>query len=295
MVTKIGLVGLGLMGQAMSISLSKAGFELYGYDIAPDQVKKAEGKGVKGLPSPKEVALQSDLVISSLPSSEIVEEVHCGVNGTCTGGKRGQVLVDTSTISPEAARRIGERLAAQGFHFIDAPISGTSGMVARGDCFVMAGGDPEALERCLPPLKAIAKQVFHVGPNGAGAQMKLIHNHLIATMTASIAEAFALGMKAGMDPKKMLEIFLPGAVGSKMLEVRGPMMASNHYEPHMKAVLFLKDLRLILENGQNLGAPLPLAGVAQQLMTASVSMGHGMQDVAAVLKVYEALAGIVRS
>ncbi len=294
MAEKIGLVGLGLMGQAMSISLSKAGFELYGYDIAPDQIKAAEGKGVKGLRSPKEVAFQSDLVISSLPSSEAVEEVHCGSEGTSAAGKKGQILVDTSTISPESARRVGERLAARGFHFVDAPISGTSGMVARGDCLVMAGGDKEALERCLPALKAIAKQIFHVGPNGAGAQMKLIHNHLIATMTASIAEAFSLGMKAGMDPKTMLDVFLPGAVGSKMLEVRGPMMAANHYEPHMKAVLFLKDLRLILENGQNLGAPLPLAGVAQQLMTASVSMGFGTEDVAAVLRVYEALAGIVR-
>ena len=294
MVTKVGLVGLGLMGQAMSISLSKAGFELYGYDIVPEQMTLAEGKGVRGLPSPREVASASDVVISSLPSSEIVEEVHCGESGTCEGGKKGQVLVDTSTISPEAARRIAERLSARGFHFIDAPISGTSGMVARGDCLVMAGGSKEALEICRPPLHAIAKQVFHVGPSGAGAQMKLIHNHLIATMTASIAEAFALGMKAGMDPKKMLEVFLPGAVGSKMLEVRGPMMAANHYEPHMKAALFLKDLRLILENGQNLGAPLPLAGVAQQLMTASVSMGFGLEDVAAVLKVYETLAGIVR-
>jgi 2-hydroxy-3-oxopropionate reductase len=234
------------------------------------------------------------VVISSLPSSEIVEEVHCGKNGTCEGGKKGQVLADTSTISPEAARRIAERLAARGFHFLDAPISGTSGMVARGDCLVMAGGSREALDTCLPPFNAIAKQVFHVGPSGAGAQMKLIHNHLIATMTASIAEAFALGMKAGMDPKKMLEVFLPGAVGSKMMEVRGPMMAANRYEPHMKATLFLKDLRLILENGQNLGAPLPLAGVAQQLMTASVSMGFGLEDVAAVLKVYETLSGIVR-
>lgn len=293
MITKIGLVGLGLMGQAMSLSLSKAGFELYGYDIVPEQMTLAEGKGVRGLPSPREVASTSDVVISSLPNSEIVEEVHCGESGTCEGGKKGQVLVDTSTISPEAARRIAERLAAGGFHFIDAPISGTSGMVARGDCLVMAGGNKEALEICLPPLNAIAKQVFHVGPSGAGAQMKLIHNHLIATMTASIAEAFALGMKAGMDPKKMLEVFLPGAVGSKMMEVQ-IMMVANRYEPHMKAVLFLKDLRLILENGQILGAPLPLAGVAQQLMTASVSMGFGLEDVAAVLKVYETLAGIVR-
>ncbi len=294
MVMKIGIVGLGFMGQAMCISLSKAGFELVGYDVLPEQMSLAEEKGVRGLDSPKGVAREADIVISSLPTSEIVEEVHCGSNGTCEGASEGQILVDTSTISPEAARRVAERLASGGFPFIDAPISGTSGMVARGDCLVMAGGDKDALEKCLPVLNAIAKQVFHVGPSGTGAQIKLIHNHLVAIMTASIAEAFALAMKAGIEPERILEVFLPSAVNSKLLEVRGPMMVANRYEPHMKASLFLKDLRLILENGQNLGAPLPLASVAQQMMTASVSMGYGLEDVASVLKVYEKMAGIVR-
>lgn len=294
MAMKIGLVGLGLMGQAMSISLSKAGFELFGYDILPEQMKLAEGKGVKGLDSPKEVARKADIVISALPTSEIVEEVHCGGDGTCEGASEGQVLVDTSTISPEAARRIAKRLAGRGLPFIDAPISGTSGMVARGDCLVMAGGDKDALEKCLPPLNAIAKKVFHVGPSGAGAQIKLVHNHLVATIVASMAEAFAMGMKAGLEPEKMLEVFLPSAVSSKMMEVRGPMMVADRYEPHMKATLFLKDLRLILESGQNLGVALPLASVTQQMMTASVSMGYGLEDVAAVLRVYEKLAGVTR-
>ena len=294
MLKKIGVVGLGFMGQAMCITLSKAGFELFGYDILPEQMELAREKGVRGLDSPRAVARQSDIVISALPSSETVEEVHCGVNGTCEGAGEGQVLVDTSTISPEAARRIAERLASRGFPFIDAPISGTSGMVARGDCLVMAGGDKDALERCLPALNAIAKKVFHIGPSGTGAQIKLIHNHLVAIMTASIAEAFALAMKGGIDLEKILEVFSQSAVNSGMMEVRGPMMAADRYEPHMKASLFLKDLRLIMENGQNLGAPLPLAGVAQQMMTASVSMGYGLEDVASVLRVYEKLAGVAR-
>ena len=294
MTMNIGLVGLGFMGQAMCIGLKKAGFELFGYDILPEQMKLAEKKGVTGLNSPKEVARQSDIIISALPTSEIVEEVHCGSDGTCEGASDGQVLVDTSTISPEAARGVAERLAARGLPFIDASISGTSGMVAQGDCLVMAGGDKDALDRCLPPLNAIAKQVFHVGPSGTGAQIKLVHNHIIATTVASIAEAFAMGMKAGLEPEKMMEVFLPSAVGSKMMEVRGPMMVADRYEPHMKAALFLKDLRLILESGQNLGASLPLASIAQQMMTASVSMGDGLEDVAVVLRVYEKLAGVVR-
>jgi 3-hydroxyisobutyrate dehydrogenase-like beta-hydroxyacid dehydrogenase len=167
-------------------------------------------------------------------------------------------------------------------------------MVVQRDCLVMVGGDREALEKCMPVFNAIAKKVIHAGPIGAGSQMKLVHNHLIATISVSIAEAFALGIKAGIDPAMMLEAFIPGAAGSKMLEVRGPLMAENKYDPFMKAKLFLKDLRLILENGQNQGAALPLAGVAQQMMTACVSMGYGQEDLAAVLKVYESLAGIER-
>ena len=291
---KVGFVGLGLMGQAMSHNLVKDGYEVFGYDILPEQIKLAEEKGVKGAGSPKEVAQKAELVISAVPNAKIVEEVHCGSNGTFEGADKGAVLVDTSTISPEDARRIADRLASQGFVFIDAPISGASGMVVKRDCLVMAGGDREALEKCMPVFNAIAKKVIHAGPNGAGSQMKLVHNHLIATITASIAEAFALGIKAGIDPAMMLEAFIPGAAGSKMLEVRGPLMVENKYEPFMTAKLFLKDLRLILENGQNQGAALPLAGVAQQMMTACVSMGYGQEDVAAVLKVYEKLAGVER-
>ena len=294
MTMKVGFVGLGLMGQAMSHNLVKDGYQVFGYDILPGQVKAAEEKGVIGLGSPREVAQEAELVISAVPNAQVVEEVHCGAEGTCEGADPGAVLVDTSTISPEDARRIADRLASRGFVFMDAPISGASGMVVQRDCLVMAGGDGEALEQCMPVFNAIAKKVIHAGPVGAGSQMKLVHNHLIATISVSIAEAFALGIKAGMDPALMLEAFVPGAAGSKMLEVRGPLMVNNTYDPFMKADLFLKDLRLILENGQKQGAALPLAGVAQQMMTACVAMGHGREDVAAVLKVYEKLAGIER-
>ena len=294
MTMKVGFVGLGLMGQAMSHNLLKDGYKVFGYDILPEQMTLAEEKGVIGLGSPREVAQEAELVISAVPNAKIVEEVHCGSNGTCEGADKGAVLVDTSTISPEDARRIAHGLASQGFVFIDAPISGASGMVVKRDCLVMAGGDREALEKCMPVFNAIAKKVIHAGPSGAGSQLKLVHNHLIATLSVSIAEAFALGIKAGIDPGMMLEAFVPGAAGSKMLEVRGPLMVDNKYEPFMTAELFLKDLRLILENGQNQGAALPMAGVAQQMMTACVSMGYGKEDVAAVLKVYEKLAGVER-
>ena len=294
MTMKVGFVGLGLMGQAMSHNLLKDGYKVFGYDILPEQMTLAEEKGVIGLGSPREVAQEAELVISAVPNAKIVEEVHCGSNGTCEGADKGAVLVDTSTISPEDARRIAHGLASQGFVFIDAPISGASGMVVKRDCLVMAGGDREALEKCMPVFNAIAKKVIHAGPSGAGSQLKLVHNHLIATLSVSIAEAFALGIKAGIDPGMMLEAFVPGAAGSKMLEVRGPLIVDNKYEPFMTAELFLKDLRLILENGQNQGAVLPMAGVAQQMMTACVSMGYGKEDVAAVLKVYEKLAGVER-
>ncbi len=291
---RVGIVGLGLMGQAMSTSFSEAGFELVGYDILESQIKAAEAKGVRGLSSPMEVAREADVVISSLPNSDIVQEVHLGPEGTSQGAHDGLVLIDTSTVSPEATRSIGSRLGEKGIPFLDAPISGTSAMVARRDCIVMVGGDKGAFERSRVVLEAIGKKVFHIGPAGAGAQLKLIANHLVGTLTVALAEALALGLKAGLDPRLMLEVLGPSASGSRMMDVRGPLMATGDFEAQMKLDMFLKDFRLILGNGQSLGVPLPMVSIAQQLSTAASSMGYGGKDLAAVLKVFEEMASIKR-
>lgn len=290
----VGIVGLGLMGQAMSGSLSEAGFKLVGYDILEAQMKAAGEKGVHGLSSPMEVAREADVVISSVPNSDIVEEVHLGSEGTSRGAHEGLILIDTSTISPEAARSIGSRLAEKGLPFLDAPISGTSAMVAQRDCIVMVGGEKEVFDRCLDVLEAIGKKVFHIGPSGAGAQLKLVANHLVGTVTVALAEAFSLGIKAGIDPQLMVEVLRPGAAGSKMLDVRGPLMARGDFETQMKIEMFLKDFRLILGNGQSLGVPLPMVSLAQQVATAASSMGYGTKDLASVIKVFEEMADIKR-
>ncbi len=290
----VGIVGLGLMGQAMSPTLLEAGFKVVGYDVLEAQVKAAGAKGVLGLSSPMEVAREADVVISSLPNSDVVEEVHLGPEGTCHGAHEGLILIDTSTISPEAARSIGSRLAERGLPFLDAPISGTSSMVARRDCIVMVGGGEEVFERCRDVLEAIGKKVFYVGPSGAGTQLKLIANHLVGTVTVALAEAFSLGLKAGIDPELMLEVLRPSASGSKMMDVRGPLMARGYFEAQMKVDMFLKDFRLIIGNGQSLGVPLPMASLAQQVATAAGSMGYGSEDLASVIKVFEEMADIKR-
>ncbi|MFQ6112411.1 MAG: NAD(P)-dependent oxidoreductase, partial [Nitrospinota bacterium] len=143
-------------------------------------------------------------------------------------------------------------------------------------------------------LEAIGKKVFHIGPSGAGAQLKLVANHLVGTVTVALAEAFSLGIKAGIDPQLMVEVLRPGAAGSKMLDVRGPLMARGDFETQMKIEMFLKDFRLILGNGQSLGAPLPMVSLAQQVATAASSMGYGTKDLASVIKVFEEMADIKR-
>jgi 3-hydroxyisobutyrate dehydrogenase-like beta-hydroxyacid dehydrogenase len=167
-------------------------------------------------------------------------------------------------------------------------------MVARRDATVMVGGDKEIFERSRDVLDAIGKKVFYIGPSGAGAQLKLIANHLVGTLTVALAEALSLGLKAGLDAELMLEVLRPSASGSRMMDIRGPLMARGDYEAQMKMEMFLKDFRLILGNGQSLGVPLPMVSIAQQVATAASSMGYGAKDLAAVMRVFEEMADIKR-
>jgi 3-hydroxyisobutyrate dehydrogenase-like beta-hydroxyacid dehydrogenase len=197
-----------------------------------------------------------------------------------------------STISPELTRRLGEAAEAKGVGFLDAPMSGTSSMVARGDCTIFVGGDPGRFEACRPVFDAIARKTFHVGAVGMASLAKLATNLLVGLNTAALAEALVLGKKGGLSPALLVEILRESAAASKMLEVRGPLMAERRFKPQMKLDLFLKDFKLMLEEGQRLGAPLPLTSLTQQLCTAAVTAGRGGEDLAAIITALERLAGV---
>jgi len=287
----IGMIGLGLMGTAMSRNLLAAGFAVAGYDVRPEAMQALADAGGRPAASSAEVGKRADVVITALPSGAIVEAALLGPEGVAEGARPGLLILEMSTVAPETSRRLAARLGDRGVPMLDAPVSGTSSMVARRDCIIMVGGDRAAFDRCGPILEALSRRAFYIGPSGAGAQLKLVTNLIMGVNTLATAEGLALGVKAGLEPRLMLEVLGQSAAASRMLELRGPLMVDRQYEAQMKIEMFLKDISLILENGQQLKMPLPLAAAMQQMFTAAYNQGRGAQEMAAVIEAYRRACG----
>ena len=289
---RIGIIGVGLLGSAVAERLLKGGFEVTGYDIRPEQVEALRPRGLKAAAGLLDAAAGADAIFTILPSLESVDQVIRGPGGLIETAPQNATLIQMSTISPELTRALGEAAAARGFGFLDSPMSGTSAMVERGDCTIFVGGDRGRVEACRPVFDAIAKKTIYIGEIGMAMLAKLATNLLVGLNTAAVAEALVLGAKGGLPPAVLLEILRESAASSKMLEVRGPLMVSHRFDAQMKVDLFLKDFKLMLDEGLRLGVPLPLTGVTQQLTMATAAAGRGKEDLAAIVTTLELLAGL---
>jgi 3-hydroxyisobutyrate dehydrogenase-like beta-hydroxyacid dehydrogenase len=289
---RIAVVGVGLLGSAVASRLLAGGFTVTGYDTRQDQLAALTSRGLRAVSSLKDAAAGAEAIFTILPSADSVEAAILGAGGLLGIVPRTAALIQMSTISPTLTRRLAERTAAAGIGFLDAPMSGTSAMVERGDCTIFAGGDAALIEGCAPVFAAIAKRTIHVGPAGSASLAKLAANLLVALNTAAVAEALVLGAKGGLAPQALLDILKDSAGGSRMVDVRGPLMVEHRFEPQMKLDLFLKDFRLMLEEGQRLGVPLPLTSLTQQLCTATAAAGHGGEDLAVLITTLEKMAGL---
>jgi 2-hydroxy-3-oxopropionate reductase len=289
---RIGIIGVGLLGSAVASRLLEGGFEVTGYDTRPEQVKALQAQGLKAASSLAEAVADADAVFTVLPSLESVETAMIDAGGLIERTPPNCTLIQMSTISPELTRRLGQAAADKGLGFLDAPMSGTSTMVERGDCAIFMAGDQARADACRPIFDAIAKKTYYVGDVGMASLAKLATNLLVGLNTAALAEAFVLAAKGGLAPSTLLEILKGSAADSKMLEIRGPLMASHRFDPQMKIDLFLKDFKLMLEEGCRLGVSLPLTSIAQQLATATAAAGRGEEDLAAIFTTLERLAGL---
>jgi 2-hydroxy-3-oxopropionate reductase len=289
---RIGIIGVGLLGSAVAARLLKREFEVRGYDVRPEQIKALRAQGLIAAGSIAEVAADADAVFTILPSLQSVEETILGAGGLAETAPPNCTLIQMSTISPELTQRLASAAAAKGLGFLDAPMSGTSAMVERGDCSIFVAGDRARADACRPIFDAIAKKTIYVGDAGMASLAKLATNLLVGLNTAALAEAFVLGAKGGLAPATLLEILKESAADSKMLEVRGPLMASHRFDPQMKIELFLKDFKLMLEEGLRLGVPLPLTNITHQLATATAQAGRKEEDLAAIITIFERLAGM---
>ena len=285
----IGLVGVGLLGTAVAGRLRKAGHRVVGFDTAPDRMRALVTMGGEAAASARAVALASEAVCTLLPTLAAVETAILGPDGVAAAGKSGQVVIQMSTISPALSVRLAAESRARGLDFLDCPVSGTSGVVARGEGMLFVGGERRVFERWRPLLEAVLPRAVYIGPAGQAMVLKLVANLLVALHSAAAAEALHLARQAGLDPAVALEVLTGSAAGSRMLEVRGPMMVRREYPAQMKLGIFMKDLHLIQEAAAAAGAALPLTDTAERLFAAAAETGHGDEDLAAVLTALAAL------
>ena len=285
----VGMIGLGIMGSAMSANLVRAGVRVIGYDVAPGA--RAAHKRAGGAPakSARDVASRADIVITSLPSARALADV---ADGLAKSAKRGTVVVETSTLPIEAKTAARDALARRGVTLLDCPLSGTGAQARAKDLLIYVSGERAAYDRIAPVLPGFTSANYYVGPFGSGSKMKFVANLLVAIHNVAAAEAMVLGMKAGLDPAMILKVVAGGAGGSRMFQVRGPMMVKGDYsEATMKNEVWQKDMSIIGDFARSLDCPTPLFAASAPIYNAAMAMGLGKEDTGAVCKVLEELAG----
>lgn len=289
--TKVGFIGLGIMGRPMARNVLAAGYSLVVYDLVADAINDLVGAGAIAANSPAEVAASTDVVLLCLPDSPDVEAAMRGQQGLLAGARAGQVVVDMSTISPVTARALAQEAAEQGVMLLDAPVSGGQVGAENGTLSIMVGGDAEALEGVRPILAAMGKTILHLGESGAGQVAKACNQLVIAVTIEAVAEAMVLASKAGVDPAKVREVLLGGYAYSRVLEGHGERFLARNFTPGFRTRLQYKDLNIALDAGRAYGAPMPTAALVHQLYAAMMARGEGDIDHSALIRLIEEMAG----
>jgi 3-hydroxyisobutyrate dehydrogenase len=288
---RVGFIGLGIMGRGMARNLLKAGFDVRVWNRTASRMDELAGEGAKATESPADLAAQSDIIITCVSDTPDVEAVILGENGVIHGANAGALVIDMSTISPQATRAIAAQLAERGVQMLDAPVSGGSEGAARGTLSIMVGGDAAQVERATPAFQAMGKTITHVGALGAGQTVKLVNQILVVGNMLAAAEALLFAQAGGVDLQKALAAVVGGAAGSWMLANRGPQVLNRDWRPGFTIDLQQKDIRLVLSAADQLGVPLPGTALIFQLYRTLQSQGLGAEGNHALVKALEHLAG----
>jgi len=288
----IGFIGLGAMGKPMAKNLLKAEFDLTVYDVNRGAVEQLRESGAVGAATPKEVALASDIVITMLPNFQIVNSVMHGESGVLAGSKKGMILVDMSSVSPTQTRQIAPLAEEKGIAYMDAPVSGGVAGAEKGTLTIMVGGAAQVVEKVMPVFQAMGKKIYHVGSVGSGDAMKIVNNLLLGINMAALAEALILGTKAGLDPRMMQDIIGTSSGNSYVLEAKMPnFILKGNFQPGFAIDLQYKDLELAAQTGKDLGVPMFLGNIAQQVFEQAKVSGLGKKDISAVIEMWEKMVG----
>lgn len=288
---RVGFIGLGIMGRGMAANLLKAGFALTVWNRSASRADDLVAAGARLASSPAELAAECTLICSCVSDTPDVHEVLLGEHGVIHGAQAGSLIIDLSTISPHGARAIGMELAARGLHFLDAPVSGGSEGAAKGLLSIMVGGDPEQFTRALPYLQAMGKTITHVGGSGDGQTVKLVNQILVVGTMLAVSEALTFAKASGVDLQKTLAAVSGGAAGSWMLANRGPQCIARDWRPGFTIDLQQKDLRLVLQAADQVGAPLLATSQIYQLYRVLQQAGLGHEGNHALIKALERLSG----
>jgi 2-hydroxy-3-oxopropionate reductase len=289
---RIGFIGLGVMGKPMARNLLKGGFELVIHNRSRGAIDELMGESpsVSEAGSPKEVAEQASIVITVLPDSPDVEAVALGENGLIHGMSAGSLLIDMSTITPQTAITVNDRLQEIGASALDAPISGGERGAINGTLSIMAGGSEADFERARPVFEAMGTTIVHCGPSGSGQTVKSCNQILSSTMYAAISETLVYGSKAGVDPETIIKVLSGGSSQSRLLETKGPTMVAHQFDPGFRVELMRKDLAIAQATAKANHAPLPISALVTQMYDQMLANGINDRDHSIIITLFEEMA-----
>jgi 3-hydroxyisobutyrate dehydrogenase-like beta-hydroxyacid dehydrogenase len=276
----------------MARHLLAAGFPLTVHNRSRAAVDELAAAGARPAGNPAEVARASDVVLTCLTNTQSIEDVYLGPNGLIEAARPGQILVDHSTASPTTSKQCAAGARSKGADFLDAPVSGGPAGAEAATLTIMVGGEEATFERALPVFQAMGKNIRRVGPIGAGSTIKLANQLLVAINTAAVAEAMVLGVKAGADPRVMLDVLKTSFGGSNMLARNVPMMLDRKFTAGTGVNVLLKDLSLIDSLSAEMGVRILLGGVSNQIYREARALGYGEDDIAGLVRVLENEVGV---
>jgi 2-hydroxy-3-oxopropionate reductase len=288
--SKIGFIGLGIMGKPMLRNLRKAGHELVAYDVVAASVDAVVGEGIERGFSCKDVAARTDVVITMLPDGPEVEQAVLGPGGVLEGAHKGLILVDMSSISPLVSQKLAAACAAKGVAFLDAPVSGGEPKAIDGTLAIMAGGDQATFDKVLPLLRLMGSSVVLTGGVGAGNVTKLANQIIVAGNIAAMSEALVLADRCGVDSEVVFNAIKGGLAGSTVLNAKAPMVIARNFKPGFRIRLHQKDLRNALLTAESKKVALPLTSLVQQMLIALMNRGSGDLDHSAIVTFIEEMA-----
>jgi 3-hydroxyisobutyrate dehydrogenase-like beta-hydroxyacid dehydrogenase len=292
---RVGFAGLGIMGSRMARSLARKGFEVVVWNRTPEKARALEGKGIRAARTPAELASSVDVFCTCVADPAALEDVARGPQGLLTGARQGQLFIDFSTVSVTLAQQLETECARRGIDFVEAPVTGSKNGAEKGTLLIMAGATPEAFARAQPFFAGVGDKAIHCGPVGAGTQVKLAGNALIALMLQGLSEGMLLARKAGVDPRKILEVVQASGFRSPYFDFKGKAVLERDFDTHFSIDLMFKDLSLFMDSAAQHRVPTPTVAAVRETYQLARAAGKGGQDIAAVVTALEQLAGVTIS